>query len=461
MLFQVECTTCQARTEHTQSRILTKSPEHLLCTIKRFSYDWRNNKALKSLMDVHFGPTISLPPIPEDVNEESTPSENNMLEQMKHRTYGLFAVLVHSGNTSNSGHYYCYVRGTECVDELDLKDSPSSPWMKMNDSRVNVVKGGFNKMRENIRTSVSATGYILLYKRLEKPPDQLRTQTSYFNSPRSPKATEGGSASAFTPLPTSMTSITGKPSKADENEEDDEDEKMLFEALAMSQSQSTSPSKQAKSEQIKSAKNDEDEDGDEVEEVDSGSDDEMALALAMSMSVNGSSGSSGSSDATTTTTPTHPPLAPSTPLPTLALPVSSSPTTLQRQLNRELNFKANMLHFQSQQTQSFLASLRKRQSMAWITSCRDHLRSQPSNKQLPADFWHIAKNRLHLRALGFCGIDDSINLVDLIDVSRDYPFVEWGCLFHSAKTGTSRYASDGMLKQIQECKKKDGVLALF
>ena len=55
---KVECTHCHARTEHTQSRVLTKSPEHLLCTIKRFSYDWRRNKALKSLMDVHFGPTI-------------------------------------------------------------------------------------------------------------------------------------------------------------------------------------------------------------------------------------------------------------------------------------------------------------------------------------------------------------------------------------------------------------------
>ena len=111
-------------------------------------------------MDVHFGPTISLPPIPEDVNEELTPSENNMLEQMKHRTYGLFAVLVHSGNTSNSGHYYCYVRGTECVDELDLKDSPSSPWMKMNDSRVNVVKGGLEKLEH--RQNVVPSNYSIL-----------------------------------------------------------------------------------------------------------------------------------------------------------------------------------------------------------------------------------------------------------------------------------------------------------
>ena len=124
---KVECAHCHRRTEHVQSRVLTKSPNHLLCTIKRFSYDWRQNKARKSLMDVHFGPTITLPNLDHDSRQLDPTSlgingvNSNFREHLKHRSYGLFAVLVHSGNTSNSGHYYCYVRGTEHVDELDLK----------------------------------------------------------------------------------------------------------------------------------------------------------------------------------------------------------------------------------------------------------------------------------------------------------------------------------------------------
>ena len=38
--------------------------------------------------------------------------------------YRLYAVLVHSGHTANSGHYYCYVR------------SPGGAWYCMNDSDV-------------------------------------------------------------------------------------------------------------------------------------------------------------------------------------------------------------------------------------------------------------------------------------------------------------------------------------
>lgn len=38
--------------------------------------------------------------------------------------YRLYAVLVHSGFSCNSGHYYCYVK------------APNSAWYEMNDSRV-------------------------------------------------------------------------------------------------------------------------------------------------------------------------------------------------------------------------------------------------------------------------------------------------------------------------------------
>ena len=70
-------------------------------TIKRFSYDWRRNKALKSLMDVHFSPVVSLPMLPKD--------SSDIKESMKHRTYGLFAVLVHSGKRKKKNTFFVLI----------------------------------------------------------------------------------------------------------------------------------------------------------------------------------------------------------------------------------------------------------------------------------------------------------------------------------------------------------------
>uniref|UniRef100_A0A7S1C4P6 Uncharacterized protein n=1 Tax=Bicosoecida sp. CB-2014 TaxID=1486930 RepID=A0A7S1C4P6_9STRA len=46
-----------------------------------------------------------------------------------------------------------------------------------------------------------------------------------------------------------------------------------------------------------------------------------------------------------------------------------------------------------------------------------------------------------LRALGFCGADDSTDVGTLVALSREYPHVEWGVLFRPDKEGTPRYAS--------------------
>ena len=48
---------------------------------------------------------------------------------------------------------------------------------------------------------------------------------------------------------------------------------------------------------------------------------------------------------------------------------------------------------------------------------------------------------LHLRAMGFCGVDDSISQEFLMLLSQAYPFIEWGILFRSDLEGTPRYAS--------------------
>lgn len=161
---EVDCDTCQQRTAHINRVHCTKSPEHLMLTVKRMSFDWRSNKNIKSLMNAHFSSTITLPQYDDPAGIDSnvnTRSENDA----KCRSYGLFAVIVHSGKTANSGHYYAYARSANASD-LHKQDSPEAPWIKFNDMRVNYVENGFKGMRETISKSVGANAYILIYKRL-------------------------------------------------------------------------------------------------------------------------------------------------------------------------------------------------------------------------------------------------------------------------------------------------------
>ncbi len=46
---------------------------------------------------------------------------------------------------------------------------------------------------------------------------------------------------------------------------------------------------------------------------------------------------------------------------------------------------------------------------------------------------------MKLRYLGLCGIDETANIANLLEISKIYPFVEWGILLRSDLEGTSRY----------------------
>jgi len=59
--------------------------------------------------------------------------------------YELFAVLVHSGDSIHSGHYYCYVK------------SATGIWHEMNDEDVNPVSE---------ETALDQKAYLLFYARV-------------------------------------------------------------------------------------------------------------------------------------------------------------------------------------------------------------------------------------------------------------------------------------------------------
>ena len=55
---------------------------------------------------------------------------------------------------------------------------------------------------------------------------------------------------------------------------------------------------------------------------------------------------------------------------------------------------------------------------------------------------------LLLRAVGFCGIDDSVDVDGLLAISARAPWVEWGILFRPDTAGTPRYASSEWLTSL-------------
>jgi hypothetical protein len=61
---------------------------------------------------------------------------------------------------------------------------------------------------------------------------------------------------------------------------------------------------------------------------------------------------------------------------------------------------------------------------------------------------HTDNAVVKLRALGFCGVDDSIHPHQLAMYSQWYPFIEWGILFRPDKEGTPRYASPKWVQQL-------------
>ena len=259
----------------------------------------------------------------------------------------------------------------------------------------------------------SATAYILLYKRLNKSPDQLRTQSSFFSSPSvaSSVATTNGrkeNADRMDRMDRMTMSPSSRSVVGESSMEEDEDNRMLAEALAMSVN---------KNEENKKDKEKQQKQKQEIQKQDdSESDDDMAMALAMSMSQAPASTSSTSSTSSASSTVTDAPVAPSVPmvLPTTPSATSSStpstllsPSTIQRKKNSDLLFISSMKYHQRNQTRLFMAELRKRQSSAWIASCRDLTKTHSDNALLPSEFWKTASTpTLYLRALGFCGIDD-------------------------------------------------------
>lgn len=169
----LSCSVCQRKTESRTHTVIFEPPEHLIITLKRMSYDWTQQKACKCLHDVRFPAFLTLPSLTEEeeaaVYDSANGDSTQAKQQHQSRQYGLYGVLVHSGLTANSGHYYSFCRESdESTRQLHLEDSTLSPWIKFNDTKVE--RSNWKEINRQVSSTVSDTVYLLLYKKLSYEP---------------------------------------------------------------------------------------------------------------------------------------------------------------------------------------------------------------------------------------------------------------------------------------------------
>merc|ERR1719209_2847504 len=132
---QYQCDKCRCKRDAEKKVLLTSAPAYLNITLLRFKYDRENNRRAKVFTGVEYPHTLLLP-----VGDEQV-------------SYSLFSVVVHSGYSSDGGHYYTWARNSE-----------TGAWSLLNDSVVTEQSWAqFAQMTS--RTSSRDTAYLLLYQR--------------------------------------------------------------------------------------------------------------------------------------------------------------------------------------------------------------------------------------------------------------------------------------------------------
>ncbi|XP_006141872.1 ubiquitin carboxyl-terminal hydrolase 38 [Tupaia chinensis] len=212
---QYYCENCASLQNAEKTMQITEEPEYLILTLLRFSYDQKYHVRRKILDNISLPLVLELPvkrttfsSLSESwsVDVDFTDISENLAKKLKSSgteevccpklvPYLLSSVVVHSGVSSESGHYYSYARnitGTEssyqmchqsetlaltssqshllggespsAIIEQDLENKEmSKEWFLFNDSRVTFTS--FQSVQKITSRFPKDTAYVLLYKK--------------------------------------------------------------------------------------------------------------------------------------------------------------------------------------------------------------------------------------------------------------------------------------------------------
>lgn len=143
------CESCASLQDAEKVVELSQGPRYLILTLLRFSFDLRTMRRRKILDDVTIPLLLRLP-----------------LAGGQGQAYDLCSVVVHSGVSSESGHYYCYAREGAARPAPVLastdRPEPENQWYLFNDTRVSF--SSFESVSNVTSFFPKDTAYVLFYR---------------------------------------------------------------------------------------------------------------------------------------------------------------------------------------------------------------------------------------------------------------------------------------------------------
>ncbi|KAJ7320008.1 hypothetical protein JRQ81_019519 [Phrynocephalus forsythii] len=175
------CENCASLQDAEKLAEVTEGPHYLVLTLLRFSFDLRAMRRKKILDNISVPLVLKLPVLTSSPEEPSgahperiTGCSASSCRSFASVMYDLCSVVVHSGVSSESGHYYCYAR--ECdgaAEESHPKDASWNPaseklpnvsvqWYLFNDTRVSF--SSFESVSHVTSFLPKDTAYLLFYR---------------------------------------------------------------------------------------------------------------------------------------------------------------------------------------------------------------------------------------------------------------------------------------------------------
>lgn len=179
-----QCESCGGLQDAERSMHITQAPEYLIFTLLRFAYNIKTQSRSKIFTDVKCPRTLRIPVSGDLPPPQSPPGGKSTFyvppPSVKMETYSLCSVVVHSGTSSECGHYYCYARHsipknsmTENMEPLSgtQEDYLEDKWYLFNDSRV--TYSSYNSFSSVTQKFAKDTVYIPIYKRIQEAVPQV------------------------------------------------------------------------------------------------------------------------------------------------------------------------------------------------------------------------------------------------------------------------------------------------